>query len=136
MKENIRAWTLTGEWICKECESDLVITNRSDKDYFTYCCNKECKNHKGESIYDSEEPTFILTIPLSVTPSYKSSEDELFFILDEWNSLQFLVDDEKLYYKRLELKERFSNVTKSLKKGTIIKKSSVYNSSFGCNSLY
>lgn len=58
----------SGSWfagICKECGSNVVITQPNAKeyphdDYWWYCSNKECHNHQpGEHTGDMEKPDWV-----------------------------------------------------------------------------
>lgn len=48
---------------CKKCDSNIVVCQSKEFDYFYYCSQKGCKNHKGEEKYDTDElPNFIKRI--------------------------------------------------------------------------
>jgi hypothetical protein len=52
-----KAWILKSV-VCKECDSEIVVSviTDGDGDYQYYCANPFCKNHKGESLADSDMP--------------------------------------------------------------------------------
>jgi len=47
--------------VCKDCDYNIVVCQTSEPgtDYWYYCSNKSCKNHKyGEQLGDQEECSF------------------------------------------------------------------------------
>jgi len=60
METRVKAW-VGKECHCSYCGSSVIFTNDSSKgrDYFLYCCNKDCPYHKGQPVYDDEFPEWL-----------------------------------------------------------------------------
>ena len=44
---------------CTDCGYPIVVTQSEKADYYWYCSNKYCNNHKGEETGDMERPEWV-----------------------------------------------------------------------------
>ena len=59
MNKSVLSWF---KGLCKECGFNVVVTQpnpHSKMDYFWYCSNRWCDNHKGEHTGDMETPAWV-----------------------------------------------------------------------------
>ena len=51
---NTDSWFLE-DFRCRDCNSNIVVCQSNEKDYFYYCSQKKCKNHVGEEKFDQDD---------------------------------------------------------------------------------